>query len=342
MGVDPPAWRRRCFLKKGGTSSTGGVLYSDIKLAEIADAVSRLSDYQEKHSAFSSNKSFWKGIGCSFFFHGCGFTGSGEAELLKSRVKLKKYADGTVGIFVSSTEIGQGALTTLRKIVSQTLDIPIEQVKLTYPDTADCPDSGPTVASRTVMIVGRLLQECAIEMKQRWAEETFEVMKDYVYPEHLSWDSEKLAGNAYPEYSWGANVVEVAVDPVTYEVETKGVWAVYDIGTPIDEKIVQGQIEGGIIQGLGYAAMERLQTKEGKLLQDSLSEYLIPAAVDFPRITLELIENPYAGGPFGAKGLGELPMIGAAPAFAAAVEQAIGKKIDRIPVIPEYIRELMI
>lgn len=136
-------------------------------------------------------------------------------------------------------------------------------------------------------------------------------------------------------------MVEVAVDPVTYEVETKGVWAVYDIGTPIDEKIVQGQIEGGIMQGLGYAAMERLQTKEGKLLQDSLSEYLIPAAVDFPRITLELIENPYAGGPFGAKGLGELPMIGAAPAFAAAVEQAIGKKIDRIPVTPEYIRELM-
>lgn len=341
LGVDPLEWRRSYFLKKGDTSSTGGVFHSDIKLAEIADAVSRLSDYQEKHSAFSSNKSFWKGIGCSFFFHGCGFTGSGEAELLKSRVKLKKYADGTVGIFVSSTEIGQGALTTLRKIVSQTLDIPIEQVKLTYPDTADCPDSGPTVASRTVMIVGRLLQECAIEMKQRWAEETFEVMKDYVYPEHLSWDSEKLAGNAYPEYSWGANVVEVAVDPVTYEVETKGVWAVYDIGTPIDEKIVQGQIEGGIMQGLGYAAMERLQTKEGNLLQDSLSEYLIPAAVDFPRITLELIENPYAGGPFGAKGLGELPMIGAAPAFAAAVEQTIGKKIDRIPVTPEYIRELM-
>ena len=341
LGVDPLEWRRSYFLKKGDTSSTGGAFHSDIKLAEIADAVNRLSNYQEKHSAFGSDKSFWKGIGCSFFFHGCGFTGSGEAELLKSRVKLKKYADDTAGIFVSSTEIGQGALTTLRKIVAQTLDIPIGQVKLAYPDTADCPDSGPTVASRTVMIVGRLLQECAVEMKQRWTEQTFEVVKDYVYPEHLSWDSEKLAGNAYPEYSWGANVVEVAVDPVTYEVETKGVWAVYDIGTPIDEKIVQGQIEGGIVQGLGYAAMERLQTKEGKLLQDSLSEYLIPAAVDFPRIAFELIENPYAGGPFGAKGLGELPMIGAAPAFAAAVEQAIGKKIDRIPVTPEYIRELM-
>jgi len=341
LGVDPLEWRRSYFLKKGDTSSTGGVFHSDIKLAEIADAVDRLSEYQEKHSAFDSRKDSLQGIGCSFFFHGCGFTGAGEAELLKSRVKLKKYADGTVGIFVSSTEIGQGALTTLRKIVAQTLDIPIGKVKQTYPDTAECPDSGPTVASRTVMIVGRLLQECAEEMKKRWAEEAFELTKDYAYPEHLSWDSEKLSGNAYPEYAWGANVVEVAVDPVTFEVETKGVWAVYDIGTPIDEKIVQGQIEGGIMQGLGYAAMERLQSAGGKLLQDSLSEYLIPASVDFPRIIFELIENPYAGGPFGAKGLGELPMVGAAPAFAAAVEQAIGKKIDRIPVTPEYIKELL-
>jgi len=341
LGVDPLEWRRSYFLKKGDTSSTGGVFHSDIKLAEIASAVERLSDYQKKHSAFDSEKGFWKGVGCSFFFHGCGFTGAGEAELLKSRVKLKKYADGTVGIFVSSTEIGQGALTTLRKIVAQTLAIPIGQVKQTYPDTAECPDSGPTVASRTVMIVGRLLQECAEEMKKRWTEDTFELTKDYVNPKHLYWDSEKLSGNAYPEYSWGANVVEVAVDPVTYEVETKGVWAVYDIGKPIDEKIVQGQIEGGIMQGLGYAAMERLQSAGGKLLQDSLAEYLIPAAVDFPRIMVELIENPYAGGPFGAKGLGELPMVGAAPAFAAAVEQAIGKKIDGIPVTPEYIRELM-
>ncbi|CZR08898.1 xanthine dehydrogenase family protein molybdopterin-binding subunit [Trichococcus ilyis] len=341
LGADPLVLRRSCFLEKGDTSSTGGVFHSDIKLAEIADKVARRSGYQEKRGRFAEGKDSWRGIGCSFFFHGCGFTGAGEAELLKSKVKLRKYADSTVGLFVSSTEMGQGALTTLRKIVAETLGIPIGQVKQAYPDTAVCPDSGPTVASRTVMIVGRLLQECAEQVKQRWDEEAFEVVRDYVYPQNLSWDSEKLSGNAYPEYSWGANVVEVAVDPMTYEVGIKGVWAVYDIGTPIDEKIVQGQIEGGIMQGLGYAAMERLQTAGGRLLQESLAEYLIPAATDFPRIALELIENPYAGGPFGAKGLGELPMVGVAPAVAAAVEQAIGKKIDRIPLTPEYIRELM-
>lgn len=341
LGIDPLDLRKRHFLYKGDTSSTSGIFHFDIKLAEIADAVTRLSDYEAKRHRFADQNQAWRGIGCSFFFHGCGFTGAGEAELLKPRVKLKKNTDETVSIFVSSTEIGQGSLTTLRKIVAQTLGIPFEQIKLTYPDTVECPDSGPTVASRTLMIVGRLLHECANEMKQHWSEQTFEVMKDFVYPKHLSWDNEKLAGNAYPEYSWGANVVEVVVDPLTYEIETKGVWAVYDIGTPIDEKIVQGQLEGGIMQGLGYASMESLQSKDGKLLQRSLSDYLIPTAVDFPRIVCELIENPYPEGPFGARGLGELPLVGVAPAFAVAVEQAIGKKIDRIPVVPEYIRELM-
>ena len=165
--------------------------------------------------------------------------------------------------------------------------------------------------------------------------------REYTYPANLSWDNEKLAGNAYHEYSWGANVVEVEVDPVTFETAIKGIWAVYDIGTPIDERIVQGQIEGGIVQGLGYGSMEVLQVKEGKLLQDTLTGYMIPSAVDFPGIAIELIDNPFAGGPFGARGLGELPMIGAAPALASAIQNAIGKQVKKIPVTPEYIMELM-
>ena len=338
---DPLELRKQYFLKKGDTSSTGGALQYEIKLAEIAEAIEKRSAYHEKRKRFAGQGEGLKGIGCSLFFHGCGFTGAGEAELLKSKVKLKKYKDNTVGIFVSSTEIGQGALTTLHKIVAHSLDIPLEQVRQTYPDTADCPDSGPTVASRTVMIVGRLLQECAWDMKKRWEEDEFELIREYTYPANLSWDTDKLSGNAYTEYSWGANVVEVEVDPVTFETAIKGIWAVYDIGTPIDEKIVQGQIEGGIVQGLGYGYMEVLQGKEGKLLQDTLTSYMIPSAVDFPGITIELIDNPFAGGPFGARGVGELPIIGAAPALASAVQNAIGKQVKKIPVTPEYIMELM-
>ena len=149
-------------------------------------------------------------------------------------------------IFVSNTEIGQGVLTTLRKIVAQALDVPVETVKQTYPDTDDCPNSGPTVASRTIMIVGKVLLDAALDMKKRWHEKEFEIVRAYEYPGNLRWDNARFQGNAYPEYSWGANVVEVDMDPATCEVTVTGVWAVYDIGTPIDKTIVRGQIEGGI------------------------------------------------------------------------------------------------
>ena len=132
--------------------------------------------------------------------------------------------------------------------------------------------------------------------EKKVGEDEFELIREYIYPANLSWDTDKLAGNAYPEYSWGANVVEVEVDPVTFVTAIKGIWAVYDIGTPIDETIVQGQIEGGIVQGLGYGSMEVLQAKEGKLLKDTLTGYMIPSAVDFPGIAIELIDNPFAGG----------------------------------------------
>lgn len=341
LNIDSLELKKKYFLEKGNTSSTGGVFNYDIKLQEIAEVIERNSDYKKKRRAFSKNKDKLKGIGCSIFFHGCGFTGSGENELLKSKVRLKKYRDNTVEIFVSSTEMGQGSLTTLSKIVARTLDIPIQYVKHRYPDTDSCPDSGPTVASRTVMIIGRLLQICAIEMKKRWNEEEFEIIKKYEYPKNLSWNNDKLQGNAYPEYAWGANVVEVEIDPLAYEIKVKGIWSVYDVGNPIDERIVKGQIEGGIIQGLGYGSMEVLQVDAGRILQINFTNYTIPTSVDFPKIESQLIDNPFEEGPFGARGLGELTLVGAAPALALAVQNAIGYKIEKIPVTPEYIMELM-
>jgi len=326
LETDPIELRRKYFVKQGDTSSTQGIFYDPIVLDLIADEVIAMSDFNEKRLRFKSEK--LKGIGCSIFYHGCGFTGAGEAELIKPSVRLKKEKS-EVEIFISSTEIGQGVLTTMRKIVASTLDISIDHVHHNYPDSRNCPDSGPTVASRTVLIVGRLLQDCAIEMKKRWNEESFDIIQNYVYPSHLSWDNQIFKGNAYPDYSWGANVVEVEIDENTYEIDVKGIWAVYDIGTPIDSKIVKGQIEGGIVQGLGYAMMEVLESKAGKLSQDTFTTYIIPSSLDIPPIFSKLVENPSTVGPFGARGLGELPLVGVAPALASAVQQAIGTKITK-------------
>lgn len=341
LNMDSLELKRKYFLHKDDTSSTGGLFHYEIKLEEIAAQITEISGYNQKRRTYSADTDKLRGIGCSLFFHGCGFTGSGEQELIKPKARLKKYPDNSVQIFVSSTEIGQGSLTTLRKIVAHTLEIPIEAVKYTYPDSDVCPNSGPTVASRTTMIVGKLLYDCALAMKARWNEAEFELTQKYVYPQNLQWDNAKFHGNAYPEYAWGANVVEVEIDPLTCAVNILGVWAVYDIGTPIDAKIVQGQIEGGLVQGLGYGSMEVLTAKNGKLLQTNFTNYLIPTAVDFPKINIRLINNPYENGPFGARGLGELPLVGAAPALAAAIQRAIGRKVTQMPLTPEYIMELM-
>ncbi|MFH1511961.1 MAG: xanthine dehydrogenase family protein molybdopterin-binding subunit [Bacillota bacterium] len=339
-GADPVAFRRAHFLHQCDTTSTGGRLHSPVRLDEIIDKAYELSGYRKKRHEPNSG-SMLHGIGCSVVFHGCGFTGAGERDHIQARVRLRKETGGVVRILASSTEMGQGAMTALSKIVAQALDIPLSRIRNDYPDTARCPDSGPTVASRTVLVVGKLLHDAALQLKRRWTEPECEIEVQFQYPTNYSWDKEHHAGDAYLEYAWGANVVEVEVDPVTCAYEVTGTWAVYDIGTPIDETIVTGQIEGGMAQGLGYAAMEVLDILDGKPRQCSLTNYILPTSLDFPPVISRLIETKSVIGPFGARGVGEITMVGTAPALAAAIENAIGKMVMKLPITPEYILELM-
>ena len=133
--------------------------------------------------------------------------------------------------------------------------------------------------------------------------------------------------------------MEIEVDPDTYEIKVTGVWGVYDVGTPIDTKIVQGQIEGGVSQGLGYATIEVMQSSGGRLKQGTLTDYILPTSMDFPDTESRLVESYYQYGPYGAKCAGELPFIGVAPALASAVRHALGIPVRRVPVTPEYLME---
>lgn len=341
IGMYPLEFRKLNILKQGDTSSTGGIIRENTMLPEIIETIENMSNYKKKINSPKQN-GILKGIGCSLFFHGCGFTGSGERDIIKAKVKLLKHADRTVEILISNVEMGQGALTTLKKIVAYTLEIPIERVVFEKPDTARVPDSGPTVASRTITIVGKLLQEAAIEMKEFLDDNAkHEILKQYKHPEGFEWDDEKFEGDAYNTYAWGANVIEVEVSPITYEVTVTNIYAVFNIGEAIDELIVRGQIEGGMLQGLGYAGMEVMQHKDGRLLQRTNTDYIIPTAMDFPKIQSKLVNNPYIDGPFGAKGVGETTLIGAAAAYALAVQNAIGHYIYKIPLTPEYLMEVM-
>lgn len=340
LGVDPLTYKQRHVFRTGAESSTGGRFLSPIHLDELMVQADRISGYSTKpHPTHTADK--LSGIGCSVFFHGCGYTGSGETDLLKPKVRLHKTADGAVKIHVSSAEIGQGIQTTLRKIVAETLDIPLEQVIQDYPDSSECPNSGPTVASRSLLIVGHLVETCARELKARWNEGDVDLTRGMDPSEHFQWDNESFRGNAYPDYSWGVDVVSLEVDRLSGQIEVTGLWAVYDIGTPIDSKIVRGQIEGGMMQGLGYALMENLDIVDGKILQDSLEKYLIPTARDFPRIQVELLGFHDGLGPYGSRGLGELPIIGIAPAIASALQDALGQAVTALPLTPEIIRRFL-
>ena len=142
-------------------------------------------------------------------------------------------------------------------------------------------------------------------------------------------------------FGWGVNVVEVELDPVTYEIKTTGVWAVWDIGVAIDETIMDGQSSGGVIQALGYASIEKCELKNGAFMQHTMADYTIPTSLDFPKVHTAYIDNPYKYGPSGAKGAGELVFDAAPPAYAEAVQNAIGKKIYDLPVTPEMIMEAL-
>lgn len=352
LGQDPLDFKMSYAMKQGDHTATSGLIRQEVKLPEMVARLEAMSGYRRKRAIphlppgidqFPGRRDEeasgpLRGIGVALSLHGCGFTGDAEQNVIKGRATLARRPGDQVEILVSNVEMGQGAQTTLKKIVATALDIPLDHVIYVNPDTDRVPDSGPTVASRTVMIVGALLEKAAQELEARWDEgEDLEVTVGYRQPDFVQWNQATFQGDAYATYSWGANAVEVEVDPVTLEVSVCGIWAVYDVGVPIDEQIIQGQIEGAVTQGLGYATIEVMDARRGRLLQRSLTDYIIPTAKDVPPIESELVPNPYSRGPFGAKCAGELPLVGVAPALAAAVEHALGLPIDRIPITPEYL-----
>ncbi|MFA6849881.1 MAG: xanthine dehydrogenase family protein molybdopterin-binding subunit [Selenomonadaceae bacterium] len=340
FAVDELAYKQKYMAKQRDRTATNGLFYDEIKLPEMIKKAQGISQYQTKRAFYRAHPELHKGIGIALFLHGCGFTGSGERNIIKAKIKLCKKKDSSrVEILASNVDMGQGLQTTFRKIVAKALGIPLEDVDFPYPDTDRVPDSGPTVASRSIMIVGRMLQKAAEKLRRNWYDDCdIEIMQDYEPPERIKWDGKSSQGDAYPAYSWGVNIVEIAVDPLTYMTDVLGIWTVFDVGQAIDERIIEGQIQGGVIQGLGYAAMEVMTNDaKGKSRQNNLTNYTIPTAMDFAPIENQLVKTHYEDGPFGAKGAGELTLLGAAPAYASAVSQAMNIHITKLPVTPEDI-----
>ena len=338
LGVDPLEFKMQYLAKKGDETTTNGHIIEEVKLPEMLDVITRESDYWRKAKEYKSGCG--RGIGIALYNHGGAFTGNGEQAIIKAHARLVKTGD-RVSIQVGSTEMGQGFKTSLRKICAATLGVSIDQIEYLDPDTSKVVDSGPTAASRSTMVVGRLVERAAQEMKERWSEGDFTTEVEYEHPDGYPWDQATFRGDAYLGYGWGVACVEVEVDKLTNEVKTLGVWSSHEIGKAIDELIVHGQINGGILQSLGYGSMEKLEVKGGRFKQKSMSDYVIPTSMDFPKQFYHIQENPYPWGPYGAKGMGELVFNGASAAYVDAVERALNTRFTSIPIPPEAIEEAM-
>lgn len=343
LGMDPVHLREINALRAGDTTATGQVLGRDTSaLAVLRDAVAR-TDFKRRRRELRGTR---RGLGLALFFHGAGFTGSGEVRLA-SKATLELTERGA-RILVASADIGQGSRTVHAQIVAETLGVPYDAIDVARADTALVPDSGPTVASRTSMVVGRLLQRCAAEMRQTLGRLTpreylkrhgpLVVTKQYEAPTAATFDEDTYTGDAYGTYAWACDVAEVQLDPVTYEIHPVRITAVQEIGKALNPTLAAGQIEGGTAQGLGYALLEEVVMRDGRMANAQLTNYAAPTTMDTPRIDVVIQERAYRHGPFGAKGLGELPFDGVAPAVANAVRH-LGLDVRALPLTPERVMD---
>jgi CO/xanthine dehydrogenase Mo-binding subunit len=335
LGVRSLDLRRKWMLRVGDTTATGQNLTESVSSDLVLDAALKAAPPIRP----SDRPTVRQGRGVSLVFHGSGFTGSGEKKL-QGTAAVECVGDEEFRILTASTEIGQGTKTIFCQIAADALGVPLEQVTVAPQDTSLVPDSGPTVASRTAMIVGGLIHDAATELRglaRSRGGRPLRVEKTYIQPVTIHWDDQTYRGDAYPVYAWACTVADVEVDTDTGEVRVTDLVTAVDCGKAIHPVMAEGQIEGGSLQAVGWATIEEIKMRDGRYLNDRLATYLIPTALDAPRIRTILVENPYSRGPFGAKGIGELPMDGPAPAVIAAIHDATGVWIDEVPATPEKV-----
>ena len=367
VGLAPEELRRRNFIREGQSLAVGQVVHEKIDMNELMERAFELSDYRAKRERFARENpgnNIKRGIGFASFLHGAGFTGSGE-DYLASVAEVEATVDGRIRVLAASTEMGQGTNTIFSQIAADALGLDYSSVEVVQPDTAHVPNSGPTVASRTCMIVGKLVESAALGVRQALLQGGFlrdgdgaaefakacgayiekigslKASSRYSPPPEIHWDDKLYRGDAYGAYGWAVYVAEVSVDMITCETRVEDFVAVQEVGRVINPVLAAGQIEGGVAQGIGFALYENVVWQEGRMINNQMTNYIMPSAMDVPSIRVYFEELPYARGPAGAKGIGELPLDGTAPAIINAVENATGVVIRRIPLTPEVLMEAL-
>jgi len=375
IGMDPIEFRLKNILKTKDETATGQKLDSSCGIKELIEIVRDRSKWIKNTPTSIGDKKRALGFSCTYYGVGLG---AGGRYLDRAGAFVNIYKDGSVKVDVGNTEMGQGALTVLSQIAAETLNASMENIRISEVDTSKVPDSGPTVASRTTLMSGNAIIEACAPLRERifltaadmlktsgqkmFAYGGYFYFKDrkvsfsevirecwgrrlkmseqgwYVAPK-TSFQKENGQGDAYVIYSYSADVADVEVDVKTGEVQVKKIYAAYDVGRLINPKLAQAQGHGGILQGMGWALYENLVIKNGIMLNPNFTDYVLPISTDAPEYDISFKEKLYKYGPYKAKGMGEVPLIGVAPAIRNAIKKACKARINSAPMTPEIVLE---
>jgi CO/xanthine dehydrogenase Mo-binding subunit len=356
LGLDPLELRRRNALGLGDETITGHRLTASVGFAEVLDRVAASAEWARKREEYGRGGTRpRRGIGLAACYYGVGLGAMGK-HLNPAAASVVVAADGSVSVAVGTTEIGQGMITVLSQITADALGCPVEMVRVVEADTSRVPDSGPTVASRTTVMSGNAIRDAAARIRSAmepaiadsglsWRDAVALCVQKQIglaahgwsAPPATTFDLATGQGEAYICYTFSANVVELELDEETGETRVLAVHSGHDVGRVINPTTGEGQVEGGVVQGLGYALVEEHALRDGRILNDQFSTYIIPTPLDTPEIRSILVEDAFPWGPHGAKGLGETPIIAVAPAVTNAIFHASGARLRELPATPERV-----
>ena len=339
LGMDPVEFRLKNALKDGDAMGVGTPSPSPVTITECIEAARDKFDWS--HETQAGRQSHLKrGKGFAAGFKNIGFS-FGYQENCWARIELKGEADiEEVTLHHAGAEVGQGVHTVMMQMAAEAVGVPFEKVKLIASDTATSGTSGSVSASRMTFMAGNAIRGAAEAALKKWEIEERPAVGEFKYLAPMTTQFEPETGHSTPNFAYAfvAQAAEVEVDIETGHLRVVRFISADDVGQAINPALVQGQVEGAVVQAQGYAILEDYKTKDGYVLTDQFSTYLIPTIWDIPeKIETVLVEVKDPNGPWGARGVGELPYLPVAPAIVSAIHDATGVWIDELPLTPERV-----
>jgi len=347
LGLDPVEFRLRNTLREGDTLGVGTAPPGPISIGQVIETAAEragwtrtVSGWQHPCRLSSTAPHLKHGVGFAAGFKNVGFS-FGYQENCWARIELHGSDEiEHVVVCHAGAEVGQGTHTAMAQMAAEAIGVSLEKVTLIASDTATMGNSGSASASRMTFMAGNAIRGAAQVALEKWRAEERPAICEFKYLAPPTTPFTKETGHSMPNfaYAYAAQAAEVEVDTETGFVRLLRVVSADDVGQAINPKMVEGQIEGAIVQAQGYALQENFQMKDGRVLTDRLSTYLIPTVLDVPQeVEPIIVQVPDPRGPWGARGVGELPFLPLPPAILAAIHNATGVWINELPATPDKV-----